>query len=82
MPVITGTLTVGQVLSASTGTWARARSGAFTYQWTRGGVAISGATAPTYTLVPADAGTAIRVVVTARNVCGSASATSVASNIP
>jgi len=62
-PTITGTATVGQRLTAVPGTWAPAPV-ALAYQWKRGGVAISGATASTYTLVAADAGAAITVSVT------------------
>lgn len=45
---------VGTVLTVSPGTWANATS--FTYQWTRDGTNIAGATATTYTLVSADVG--------------------------
>ncbi|MCJ1685417.1 S8 family serine peptidase [Rathayibacter sp. VKM Ac-2928] len=62
-PTITGTPTVGQKLTAVPGTWAPAPV-ALAYQWKRGGVAISGATASSYTLVAADADTAITVSVT------------------
>jgi hypothetical protein len=58
---ISGTPEVGQVLTAvlvGTG------GSGFTYQWTRNGVDIGGATSSTYTVVLADEGTTIRVVVT------------------
>ena len=61
-PVISGTVSVGSVLMASTGTWSP--SAAFSYQWTRNGLTIPGATSATYTLVAADAGQPIRVAVT------------------
>jgi lysophospholipase L1-like esterase len=64
LPVITGTATEGQVLTASTGTWS-ATPDSYTYQWRRGGSAISGATSSTYTLVTADVGSSITVTVTA-----------------
>lgn len=76
-PTITGTATVGQTLSASTGTWTNSPT-AYTYQWNRGGSAIAGATASTYVLTAADSGTTITVTVTASNSAGSASATSAA----
>jgi hypothetical protein len=47
----------------------------YSYQWKRGGVNISGATASTYTLVTADIGAMITATVTATNTAGSASAT-------
>jgi hypothetical protein len=47
----------------------------YAYQWKRGGVNISGATANTYTLVTADIGAMITATVTATNTAGSASAT-------
>jgi hypothetical protein len=75
VPVITGTGTVGQTLSASRGTWAPPAV-RFAYQWKRGGVAIAGAESSTYLLVPADSGTNVTVTVTASNISGEASATS------
>ena len=58
---ISGTPEVGQVLTAVlVGTGGTG----FTYQWTRNGVDIGGATSSTYTVVLADEGTTIRVVVT------------------
>jgi putative cell wall-binding protein len=62
-PTISGTPTVGAVLTAVTGTWAPAPV-ALTYQWLRGGTAIAGATASTYTLAAADSGTVITLQVT------------------
>jgi len=53
---------VGQVLTAGTGTTADADDlGTLTYQWLRAGNVIDGATNSTYTLVTADAGSAISV---------------------
>ena len=46
-PVITGLARVGDLLTASTGTWLNAPTG-FTYQWRRGGYDIEGATDPAY----------------------------------
>ena len=62
-PTITGTLTVGSTLTAKPGTWGPAPV-AFTYQWYRAGVAITGATNATYRLVAADKATGIKVKVT------------------
>lgn len=77
LPTITGTATEGQSLFAGNGTWTNSPS-SFAYQWRRGGVAISGATAVTYTLVTADVGSTITVQVTATNAGGSTTATSAA----
>jgi len=75
-PVLSGTPTVGQTLSCSTGTWLGTLPITYTYQWKRGVSNISGATSSTYTLVQADALQTITCDVTATNVVGSASATS------
>lgn len=63
-PAVTGDPHVGQVLTASTGAWDAA---GLTYatQWLRDDTAISGATAASYALVPADAGHRLAVRVTA-----------------
>ncbi len=82
-PTVAGTTVEGQTLTASTGTWTGSPTG-YAYQWRDcqpGGSAcanISGANSPTYTLIGSDVGSAMRVVVTAANVGGSASATSLA----
>ena len=75
-PVVSGTATVGQTLSSTTGTWTGAPDPTFGYQWQRAGSNIGGATSSTYTLVNADAGSAIRCVVTATNVVSAVSANS------
>ena len=75
-PAVTGTATVRQTLSVSTGTWVGAPTITYTYQWQRNTVNISGATSSTYTLVDADATAVIRCVVTATNLFGSVSANS------
>ena len=75
LPAISGTATEGQTLTTTNGSWTniadqlRVSVAALRH----GGascVAISGATAGTYTLVAADAGKTIRVVVTATNGSG------------
>lgn len=75
-PAVTGTATVGQVLSCSTGTWTGTATITFTYQWKRDGSNIGSATASTYTLVTADTGAAITCTVTGTNSVGNSSATS------
>lgn len=63
-PVVSGFVITGQTLSVTDGTWDRPVAN-FTYQWKRAGVAISGATSSTYTVVPDDEGNAITCDVTA-----------------
>jgi hypothetical protein len=66
-PVISGTLAIGQTISVTPVTTTLNGSSAspsYTYRWYRSGKAISGATSNTYTLVPADAGKTIKVLVT------------------
>jgi len=82
VPSISGTTTVGQVLTSSTGTWTGSPAPTFAYQWRRCDAAgsncadISGAAASTYTLVVADVGSTLRVIVTGTNGSGNASGTS------
>lgn len=68
-PAITGTVTVGQVLTCSNGTWTNSPS-SYTYQWLRSGYAIGGATAGTYTLVAADSKNLVSCRVTAGTAAG------------
>jgi len=81
-PTISGTAQVGQMLTASTGTWTGQAPLTYSFQWRRCDRTgancsdISGATSKTYTLTSADEGTALRVRVSARNSAGTASATS------
>jgi|DEB0MinimDraft_6_1074348.scaffolds.fasta_scaffold19752_1 hypothetical protein len=75
IPVISGTLNVGKTLTTTNGTWDNSPT-AYSYQWLRGGAAISGATSSTYVLVGADEDEFISCKVTASNVYGSADATS------
>ena len=82
-PAITGTPNVNSVLTSSTGTWTGVPPISYSYAWQRcdatGGscVQIPAASASTYTVVDADASGTLRVVVTATNSQGAASATSV-----
>jgi hypothetical protein len=80
-PVITGTASVGQTLTSSTGTWNGSSPINYTYQWKRAGVNIVGATNSTYILVAADAANVITVTVTATNSAGNATATSAGTSL-
>jgi hypothetical protein len=74
-PSITGTPTVGQTLTATPGTWTEYPT-SYSYQWelcdSSGAncTDISGASASSYTVLAADAGHTLRVVVTAGNGVG------------
>jgi hypothetical protein len=82
-PVVSGSSTVGQTLSASAGTWTNNPTSE-AYQWqlcSPSCADIAGATAASYPLISADQGDTLDVVVTASNAGGSASATSAASAV-
>jgi hypothetical protein len=71
VPTVTGTATVGQNLTASTGVWTPTPDD-YTYQWQTSGNCSTyanatggGATTNTYTIVAADQGNCLRVQVTA-----------------
>ncbi|CAB4573519.1 unannotated protein [freshwater metagenome] len=80
---VSGITTFNQILTSTTGTWNNIPS-AYSYQWLRAATsdgtysAISGATSSTYKLTSSDVGQFIRVAVTASNVGGSTTDTSVA----
>jgi hypothetical protein len=80
-PTISGTPAVGQTLTADAGTWTGAPSN-FAYSWSRcdstGGSCqpIAGATASTYVVGAADAGSTLVVAATGSNSVGSGTATS------
>ncbi|HUO70553.1 MAG TPA: hypothetical protein VMU39_07235 [Solirubrobacteraceae bacterium] len=78
-PTISGTVRQGQLLNAATGSWTPAQT-AFCYQWQRdtgsGFTDVTGATNYNYVLGSADLGANMRVVVTASNGSGTATATS------
>jgi PKD repeat protein len=80
--IVDGLFRVGNILTASTGSWSGSTPLDFTYQWLRcdvdgtSCVPIFGATEATYMLTPLDFGETLRVVVTATNDAGSAVATS------
>jgi hypothetical protein len=65
-----GTQSTGTLITANVGTWAGTATIIYEYKWTRNGVAISGATASTYTIQSADDGTTIRVEVKGSNTYG------------
>ncbi len=74
-PVVSGTASVGSVLTTTNGTWDNEPT-SYTYQWKRNGSNILSATANTYTIVAEDVSQSITCTVTAINDAGSASATS------
>jgi hypothetical protein len=75
-PVASGVGSAGQTLSCSTGSWTGAATLKYTYQWTRDGSAISGATTSAYLVQAADQGHGLACLVTATNGAGHATATS------
>jgi hypothetical protein len=86
-PTVSGTAKRGQTLTASPGSWGGTQPISYAYQWQRcdasgGGCGnISGARSQSYILTSSDVGKTIRVVVTATNVAGSASASSAATPV-
>ena len=80
-PVITGVPQVGSTISASPGTWVPAAPNyAYTWQYSADGqtgwVSIPGALGASYTIGAGDAGTYLRVRVTATNAVGTSTAVS------
>ncbi|MEA2254615.1 MAG: hypothetical protein QOG35_660, partial [Solirubrobacteraceae bacterium] len=80
-PTISGAPQVGQTLTATTGTWTGSPTITYAYQWRRcdsaGSTCVNvGTQANTYAVTGPDTGTTIRVIVTATNGQGGASATS------
>jgi len=71
-PVLSGTETIGEILSTTNGTWQGKETITFAYQWRRDLANISGATSNSYTLADADYQKTIDCVVTATNTFGSA----------
>jgi hypothetical protein len=72
LPAITGTATVGQILTLSNGTFTGDATITYQYRWYAGGVPIDGATANTFTLTSAQLGKIIQGRVQAFNASGSA----------
>ncbi len=82
IPTISGNAVMGATLTGNPGAWNPAGP-AFVYQGQRGSAArgyqnIAGASAPTYKLQSADVGQSVRLIVTAGNVDGSTSETTIA----
>jgi hypothetical protein len=86
LPQISGTAKEGETLTASNGTWSNTPT-SYAYQWRRcasDGRAcgdITGATKQAYDVGATDVGHTLRVVVTATNADGNASATSAATDV-
>lgn len=86
LPTVSGTLVVGQSLTASKGTWTEAPT-SYAYQWEKcnsEGLAcsnITGATAETYLLVSEDIGKTLTVEVKATNAFGTGKAASKATGV-
>ena len=81
-PTISGTVKVGEELTASNGTWTGGVK-SYAYQWQRcetsgsGCVDVTGASGSTYGVRAADVGKSLRVIVTATNASGSTATSSV-----
>jgi hypothetical protein len=71
-PAIAGTAKVGATLVCSPGTWTNAPT-AYSYQWSRDGTPISGATGSSYTVQAIDEGNTLSCAVAAVNVAGAGS---------
>lgn len=83
LPLISGVPDVGNVLTASIGTWTTLEGGptvyapiTYSFQWDTNGVPTSGATSASYTLKDSDAGLPVSVTVTATNIGGAETSTS------
>ena len=72
-PAVTpsGSQAVGTLLTTTNGTWTNGSGAAYTYQWTLAGVAISGATSSTYTLLAGQEGGSVTCQVVATTTQGS-----------
>jgi hypothetical protein len=85
-PVITGSTSYGETLTASNGSWANSPT-SYSYQWSRASTAggtytnIAGATSSSYRLVTADVEQYIKVTITASNTGGSAPSSSSATSM-
>ncbi len=81
-PVINGTAKQGERLVVGNGTWSGSRPLTYYYRWERCNtagescVSVESAIKPSYTVASADAGSTLRVKVTAKNSLGSAGAIS------
>jgi hypothetical protein len=87
LPSISGTATVGEVLTATTGSWSGTNPITFTYAWKQcdanGGNCkdVANNNKSTYTLVASNGGNTMRVQVTATNNDGAAAATAAATDV-
>jgi large repetitive protein len=83
-PVVTGYAHVGYTLTTTAGKWTASPTAKYTYQWqdsangTSGWADVTGATKSSYPVVVGEATKYLRVVVTATNTAGTATANSVA----
>ncbi len=75
-PAVTGTATVGQTLTSSSGSWTGNVSGGFSYQWKDASGNISGATSTTYVIGSGEATRSIHCTVTAVGTGGNTAANS------
>jgi hypothetical protein len=86
-PALSGSATVGDVLTTSNGTWAGAVPMTYAYEWLRCDSTgwpcepVLGAASSTYLVSAADVGSRLRARVTATNALGSADATSAATGV-
>lgn len=84
VPTVSGTVTVGQVLSTTDGTWTGIPAPTFTYQWqdsadgSTGWANIASATNSTYTIGAGENGLFLRSTVTGTNTVGAVTANSAA----
>lgn len=69
-PVITGTAAIGQVLTASSGTWAGSPTITYQWQWAHISANIYGANTNNYTIVSEDLGRSLTCIVTATSNSG------------
>jgi hypothetical protein len=86
-PAINGTAKQGERLVVGNGTWSGSRPLTYYYRWERCNtagescVSVESATKPSYTVASADAGSTLRVKVTAKNSLGSAGAISTPTSV-
>ena len=73
VPTITGTPKASSTLSCAHGGWTSSPT-TYTYQWSRGGTPIQGATGATYKVQKADEGSTLTCAVTAANAGGTGTA--------
>jgi len=76
LPVITGTVSVGNTLTTTTGTWSGSPAFGYQWIWADTGAGISGATSSTYVPQSTDVGHTLAVIVRIINYPGAISVTS------